>query len=120
MSTASGKANPSRGEVWTVHLDPIVGHEQAGDRPALIISDDRLNHSPAGLAIVLPITGTDRAIAAHLRVPPREGGLRKPSLIMADQIRTISHKRLGRRLGSVSRTTMTHVEDCLRLVLGLA
>jgi mRNA interferase MazF len=110
---------PSRGDVYMVNLDPTIGHEQAGQRPALIVSDDLLNRSPAGLVIVAPITGTDRGIPAHVRVAAPEGGLVKASLIMADQIRTISQRRLGRRLGTITPETMTQVDDRLRLVLGL-
>ncbi|OYV95604.1 MAG: growth inhibitor PemK, partial [Planctomycetia bacterium 21-64-5] len=49
-------SQPVRGEVWTVNLDPVRGHEQAGTRPALIVSVNRFNHGPAGLVVVLPIT----------------------------------------------------------------
>jgi mRNA interferase MazF len=102
-----------------VHLDPMRGHEQAGTRPALVVSDDRFNHSPAGLVIVTPITATDRGIPAHVKVAPREGGLAKASLIMTDQIRTVAQVRLERKLGTISPAAMAKVEDCLRLLLGL-
>ena len=109
----------SRGDVVMVDLDPNVGHEQGGQRPALIISADTLNRSPVGLVIVAPITGTDRGIPAHVKVPAPEGGLTKASVIMADQIRTVSRLRVARRLGAVSSSTMDQVEDRLRLVLDL-
>lgn len=102
-----------------VNLDPTIGHEQGGQRPALVVSDDMLNRSPAELVIVVPITGTDRGIPAHVKVAPGEGGLIKASVIMADQVRTISRRRLGRRLGAVSSSTMEQVEGRLRLVMGL-
>ena len=47
---------PSRGEIWMVDLNPTRGHEQAGVRPALVVSVDTFNHGPAGLAVVLPVT----------------------------------------------------------------
>jgi mRNA interferase MazF len=118
MGSTKGGA-PSRGDVFMVNLNPTIGHEQAGQRPALIVSDDLLNRSPAGLIIVAPITGTDRGIPAHVRVAAHEGGLTKASVIMADQIRTISLQRLGRRLGTIAPATMAEVEHRLRLVLGL-
>jgi mRNA interferase MazF len=111
---------PSRGDVVMVNLDPTIGHEQGGQRPALVVSADAMNRSPAGLVIVAPITGSDRGIPAHIKVSSPEGGLTKPSVIMADQIRTISRRRLARRLGVVSSTTMRQVEDCLKLVLDLS
>jgi mRNA interferase MazF len=110
---------PSRGDVFMVNLDPTIGHEQAGQRPALIVSDDLLNRSPAGLVIVAPITGTDRGIPAHVKIAAHEGGLTRPSVIMVDQIRTISRQRLGRRLGAVTPETMAEVEHRLRMLLGL-
>jgi mRNA interferase MazF len=102
-----------------VNLNPTLGHEQAGIRPALVVSEDLFNQSPAGLVVVTPITGTDRGIPAHVRVSPKEGGLTKTSLVMADQVQTISQRRLGRRMGTVSPATMIQVEQCLRRVLGL-
>ncbi len=87
---SGGVANPTRGEVWEVNFDPTVGREQAGFRPALIVSDDALNAGPRGLVIVLPVTGTDRGLPTHIPVVPPEGGLTKPSVIMAEQLRAVS------------------------------
>jgi mRNA interferase MazF len=111
---------PARGDIVMVNLDPTIGQEQGGLRPALVISSDDLNRSPARLIIVAPITGTDRGIPAHIRVSSPEGGLTKPSVIMADQIRTIARRRVARRLGTVSSATMGKVENCLKLVLDLS
>jgi mRNA interferase MazF len=119
MSRARSASQPSRGEVWTVNLDPTVGHEQSRGRPGLVVSDNALNRSPADLVILAPITSTDRGIPAHIHIPATEAGLIKPSMIMADQIRTLSKLRLGRRLGRVSPMIMAEVDACLRLVLGL-
>ena len=110
---------PVRGEVWFVDFDPVVGREQAGRRPALVVSGDRMNRSPTGIVVVLPITGTDRGYPAHVSVAPPEGGLTKPSVIMADQPRAISRDRLGRRHGSISPEAMKRVEQALRFVLDL-
>jgi mRNA interferase MazF len=118
--TSAQQMTPSRGDVVMVNLDPIVGHEQGGQRPALVVSDNSLNRSPAGLVIIAPITGTDRGIPAHVRVFAPEGGLTKTSNVMADQIRTISRRRIARRLGAVSQSTMGEVDQRLKLVLGLS
>lgn len=119
MSRASGAVSPARGEIWDVDLNPTLGREQAGRRPALIVSDNGLNSGPRGLVVVLPITGTARGLPTHLPVVPPEGGLLKPSVIMTEQVRSISTARLGRRYGMVSATTMGRVDQILRLVLGL-
>lgn len=110
---------PSRGEVWLVDLDPTRAHEQAGRRPALVISDDLFNHGPSGLVIVLPITSTLRRIPSHVRVDAPEGGLRNDSAVLCDAVRSISRERLADRWGRVSETTLAQVEDVLRILLRL-
>jgi mRNA interferase MazF len=119
MSRAKGRVAPARGDVWTVNFDPVIGHEQGGVRPALIVSVNVMNESPAGLLFVAPITGTDRGIMAHVRIPQQEAGLTKASVILTDQVRSISVRRLGRKLGRVSSSTMTEVEQRLAFLLGL-
>jgi len=51
----SASTLPSRGDVWLIDLNPTRGHEQAGVRPALVLSEDTFNHGPAGLSVLLPI-----------------------------------------------------------------
>jgi mRNA interferase MazF len=111
--------SPLQGEVWTIDLDPTVGREQAGFRPALVVSVDPFNASPRGLVIVAPITGTVRSLPTHVPIGPPEGGLTKPSVIMTEQIRAVSKARLGRRLGVVAPVTLKKVGDNLRLLFGL-
>jgi mRNA interferase MazF len=110
---------PSRGEIWYARLDPIVGHEQGGERPCLVISDDRFNHSRAHLVIVLPITRTERSIASHVRIDPPEAGLKAVSFIKCEDVRSISKQRLQSRWGKVSAKTLATVEDRLRMLMNL-
>jgi mRNA interferase MazF len=112
-------AEPSRGEVWFARLDPIVGHEQGGERPCLIVSDDRLNHGRATLVIVVPITRTDRGLPSHVRLEPSEGGVKEVSYAKCEDIRSISKQRLRSKLGKVSVDTIVVVEDRLRILLSL-
>lgn len=109
----------TRGSVYFVNLDPVQGHEQGRQRPALVISEDVFNNGPARLVVILPITSTSRGIPLHVSLSPPEGGLTGDSVIMCDQIRTISTSRLGRRMGSVSQGVLAHVEDRLRILLRL-
>lgn len=108
----------ARGEVWTVSLDPVRGHEQAGTRPALIVSVDSFNQGPAGLVVVLPITSRPKGMPLHVAVSPPEGGLSLPSFVKCEDIRSISTDRLIARLGAVGAPTMALVEDRLRILLG--
>ena len=112
-------AAAGRGEVWLTDLNPVRGHEQAGRRPALIVSDDLFNQGPAGLVIVLPITSTVRRIPSHVEVVPPEGGLKVRSAVLCDAVRSISTDRLHARWGRVSPRTMVAVENALRFLMRL-
>lgn len=112
--------SPSRGEIWLADLNPTRGHEQAGTRPVLIISNDAFNHGPAGLIFVLPLTRTNRRIPLHVPVNPPEGGLSARSFILCDTLRSVSKDRLGGKVwGRVSSQTMRKVEDILRILMDL-
>ncbi len=111
---------PSRGEIWTANLNPVRGHEQAGERPVLIVSTNIFNHGPADIVIVVPITRTARRIPMHVAVDPPEGGLSAQSYLLCDGVRAIARERLGSRpWGSLSAATMAQVEDRLRILLEL-
>lgn len=116
-------ADPSRGEIWLVDLGTGRGHEQSGQRPALVVSDDAFNSGLAGLVMVVPLTSQvakSRRIAAHIPVAPPEGGLKTPSVLLCDQLRAVSKDRLGKApWGTVSAATVAKVEDALRVLLGL-
>src|SRR5438270_4982308 len=108
----------SRGEIWMVGLDPTTGREQAGTRPALVISVDMFNHGAADLVVVIPITSKAKGIPLHVEVMPPEGGLTMMSFVKCEDVRSISTARLVRRFGSVSPQTIEMVEDRLRVLLG--
>lgn len=110
---------PGRGEVWLASLDPTRGHEQAGRRPVLILSDDLFNRGPAGLVIVLPMTSTLRGVPSHVVVEPPEGGLKNTSAILCEAVRSIAAERLIARWGPVSTATLRKVEDALRILMRL-
>ncbi|WP_213697660.1 type II toxin-antitoxin system PemK/MazF family toxin [Acetomicrobium sp.] len=112
-------AEPSRGEIWLVDLNPVRGHEQAGRRPALVVSVDGFNHGPAGLVIVIPITTKDKGIPLHVGVFPPEGGLNEQSFIKCEDVRSVAKERLVRCLGKVEEGTLAEAEDRLRILLGL-
>lgn len=118
MSTGAPPA-PARGEVWLADLDPTFGREQAGRRPALVVSVDPFNAGLSGLVVVLPITSRVRPIPLHVEVRPPEGGLRAPSAILCDAVRSIDRRRLIARWGAVDPPTLAAVEARLRMLLGL-
>jgi mRNA interferase MazF len=110
---------PSRGDIWVVDLNPTQGREQAGRRPALVVSVDKFNHGPADLIIVLPITSVAKGIPTHVEIRPPEGGVRERSFIKCEDVRSISKQRLVASWGSINTRTMEAVEDRLRILLSL-
>ena len=110
---------PSNGEVWLVNLNPTRGHEQAGIRPALVVSADRFNRSPAGLAIVVPLTTTRQGVPWHVPIVPPDGGVRIISFAKCEDIRSLSVGRFIERWGAVATPVGQEVGDKLRVLLNL-
>jgi mRNA interferase MazF len=108
-----------RGEVYLADPDPVVGHEQGGRRPHLVISINLMNHSAAGLLIGVPLTTTDRGNKLHVRLDPPEGGLRRISFAMPEMARSVSTARLIRKLGYASADTVETVAKHVGLLIGL-
>ena len=116
-------ADPMRGQIWLADLAIGRGHEQLGQRPVLVVSDDAFNAGLAGLVMTVPLTSKvakSKNIPAHIRVDPPEAGLKTPSVSLCDQVRTISNDRLGKALwGTISAVTLVEVENALRVRLRL-
>lgn len=113
----------SRGEVWTVDLEPAVGHESNKVRPAVIIGRDRLVRRAmelGGTVTVVPLTSrTDTVYAFQVLIPAGEAGLPVDSKAQAEQVRTVSVARLRTRVGRVAPATSAKVDRALRTYLGL-
>ena len=107
-----------RGEIYFADLDPVVGSEQGGIRPVLIIQNDLGNRfSPT--VIVLPLTSSlnKAPLKTHVPVRPPLGGLKRPSLILCEQVRTLEKKRLKSRLGLLPRETLLLVDRAFALAV---
>lgn len=113
------RAEPNRGDIWWANLDPVIGREQAGQRPVLVVSVDKFNHGPAGLAVVLPVTSHNKRQPMHVEIEPPEGGLNSASYVKCEDIRSVSKERFTRFAGRVSTRTVDQVEDRLRILLAL-
>ncbi len=108
-----------RGDIYFADLDPVIGSEQGGRRPVLIIQNDLGNRfSPT--VIALPLTGKTGKppLRTHVPVFPPQGGVRVPSLILCEQVRTLEKSRLSRRLGALPPEKMALVERALSAALG--
>lgn len=110
---------PRRVEIWLVNLNPILGHVQAGLRPALVFSMDGFNTGKAELVVVIPMTSTVRSIPTQVLVQPPDGGVKVASAELCEALRSVSKSRLTKRLGQVIHNVMADVENCVRIPLGL-
>jgi mRNA interferase MazF len=109
---------PRRGSVHYIQFDPAVGREIRKTRPAVVVSNDHMNELAATI-LVMPITGGHYDYYHWISLEPPEGGLKKPSSIITEQLRAVDKGRVGRRLGMVSSETMVGIEDAIRDHCGL-
>jgi len=109
-----------RGDIFTARLDPVVGSEQSGVRPILIIQNNIGNlHSPT--VIVAPITARQkrsRAYPVHVLLPELIG-LKKGSVVLLEQIRTLDKSRLERYIRRLDRKEMAPVDYAIAVSVGL-
>ena len=109
-----------RGEIYYADLSPVVGSEQGGLRPVLIIQNDIGNrYSPT--VIVAAITSKiDKArLPTHIEIPAEEYGLTKDSVVLAEQVRTIDKRRLRERVGVLNTEIMNNVDEALQISMGV-
>ncbi len=108
---------PRRGEIWLVDFGVPVGHEQAGRRPAVIVSADPLNESRAGIVIVVPCTTTRRGLTSHVELDPVSSGLDDITYAKCEDIKSISDERLIARLGDAPLDSLFEITRSLRFLL---
>jgi len=101
---------PNKGDFITLSFDPQAGHEQTGRRPALVISNFLFNQA-TGLAIVCPLTNTNRNIPFHLPVP-RSASL--TGFVMGEQVKSVDF--IARKAKFVEKATVQLVEDVVALI----
>ncbi len=103
-----------------MRLDPVEGSEQAGERPALVISPDLVNrHSPVVLVAAITSRKTDRVYPFEALVEPPEGGLELRSKVLLLHLRSIDQRRITSHYGDLSPEAMERVETALRIATGL-
>jgi len=109
-----------RGEIYYADLDPTVGSEVNKRRPVLIVSNDA-NNQAANTVTILPITSSvDRVYPFEVKLNAKDGGLSKPCKVQAQQIRTVSKKRLiGNGVGVLNKELMQLVDAAIKLHLNL-
>lgn len=109
-----------RGDIYYADLSPVVGSEQGGIRPVLIVQNDVGNrYSPTVItAAITSQTGKAR-LPTHIEIGP-DAGLSKSSVILLEQIRTIDKRRLKDRMGHLDEKTMQQVNEALSISFGLS
>ncbi len=101
---------PRQGDIIAITFDPQSGHEQKGRRPALVVSKDLFNRS-TGLAIVCPLTNTERGFPFHVPVP-KSNGLK--GFIMVEQVKSVDfHTRRAKRIERASDELLSNVLSIL-------
>lgn len=119
LATSGRNPAPWRGEIWDTDFGTLFGHEPGYRRPALIVSDNLLNQGFSGLCVVVPLSTVHHDAAFHIAVEPPDGGVRSPSWIQLELIRSIDTSRLVNRWGRVRQSTMATVDQRLKDLLNL-
>lgn len=110
--------NIKRGELYYADLSPVVGSEQGGVRPVLVVQNDVGNrYSPTVIAAAITSRLTKAKLPTHIELPP-SFGLAKDSVVLLEQIRTLDKRRLKERIGELSAPTMRRVDKAILISLG--
>ncbi len=110
---------PRRGELWLVDFGEPIGVEQAGHRPAVVVSDDAMNEGPSGLVVVVPLTTTRRGLPSHIELDDPGTGLDDVSYAKCEDVKSVSVRRLVTRLGTAPPAALVEIERVLRFLLRL-
>lgn len=109
-----------RGDIYYADLSPVVGSEQGGMRPVLIVQNDVGNkHSPTVIAAAITSRQDKAKLPTHIEVNGGTCGLSKDSVVLLEQIRTLDKKRLKEKMGSLDGNSMTAVNSALSISFGL-
>ena len=109
-----------RGDIFYADLSPVVGSEQGGTRPVLIVQNDTGNkHSPTVIASAITSQTNKAKLPTHIELAGRSVGLTKDSVVLLEQIRTIDKRRLREHMGRLDESMMNRVDDAIAVSFGL-
>ena len=113
-------SNVKRGDIFYADLSPVVGSEQGGTRPVLIVQNDTGNrHSPTVIAAAITSQTGKARLPTHSTIAGGSGGLSRDSVILLEQIRTIDKRRLREHMGRLSQEQMQKVDNAIAVSFGL-
>ena len=108
-----------RGQIWYADLSPVVGSEQGGFRPVLMLQNDMGNkYSPTVIGAIITSRNTKAKIPTHYWLDKGQGGLVCDSMVELEQIRTLDKRRLKEKIGSLDEKCMESVNQALLISLG--
>lgn len=109
-----------RGDIYYADLSPVIGSEQGGVRPVLVIQNDIGNkYSPTVIVAAITSQINKAKLPTHIEISAEDYGLPKDSVVLLEQIRTIDKKRLREKVGFFDEEMMAKVDECLKISLGL-
>lgn len=112
--------NVRRGDIFYADLSPVVGSEQGGLRPVLILQNDVGNrHSPTVIAAAITSRTSKTRLPTHIDVRAEVSGLNRDSVVLLEQIRTIDKSRLKERMGHIAAESMGEINDAIQISFGL-
>ena len=110
----------ARGDIYFAELNPVQGSEQGGVRPVLIIQNDIGNtYSPTTIILAITSQINKAKLPTHVELPALESGLRRDSVILAEQMRTIDKSRLKQKVAELNSPTMERIENAVAVSIGL-
>jgi len=112
--------NIRRGDIYYADLSPVVGSEQGGIRPVLIVQNNVGNrYSPTVIAAAITSQQSKAKMPTHIPLHANTSGLTKDSVVLLEQVRTIDKRRLKEKMGSVDDASMSAVDNAISISLGL-
>ncbi|MBR1751361.1 MAG: type II toxin-antitoxin system PemK/MazF family toxin [Ruminococcus sp.] len=112
--------NVERGEIYFADLSPVVGSEQGGIRPVLIVQNDVGNkHSPTVIAAAITSKHDKAKLPTHIEIGGKGCGLSRDSVVLLEQIRTLDKRRLRERMGKLDSYSMNEINSALTISFGL-
>ena len=109
-----------RGDIFIADLDPVVGSEQGGVRPVVIVQNDRGNRfSPTVIAAAMTSKLGKADLPTHVWISARDSGLRSDSLVLCEQLRTLEKRRLRGKAGHIDGLALRRVDDALLRSIGI-
>ena len=108
-----------RGEIYLADLSPVIGSEQGGVRPVLVVQNDIGNHFSSTVVVVAITSQLSKAqIPTHVEIGGVEFGLSERSLALCEQIRTVDKRRLKLKLGRLNSSVLAEIDRAIKISLG--